>query len=69
MYRVRRLMLQVESADVKQVMITCKSRFYIQLPQYLTKDKQQDAIEQALMSCKTRSRFTGHQAFRQSLGK
>jgi predicted metal-dependent hydrolase len=52
MYRGRRLMLQVEPADVEQVMITCKSRFYIQVPQHLTTDKQQDAIEQALIAWK-----------------
>ena len=52
MYRGRRLMLQVESADVEQVMITCKSRFYIQVPHHLTKDQQQDAIEQALIAWK-----------------
>ncbi len=45
-------MLQVESADVEQVMITCKSRFYIQVPQQLSKNEQQDAIEQALIAWK-----------------
>ncbi|MBC1236729.1 hypothetical protein GNE10_06250 [Nostoc sp. 2RC] len=52
MYRGRYLMLQVESADVEQVMITCKSRFYIQVPQQLSKNEQQDAIEQALIAWK-----------------
>ncbi|MGB3205788.1 MAG: SprT family zinc-dependent metalloprotease [Crinalium sp.] len=52
MYRGRRLMLQVESKDVEQVMITCKSRFYIQVPGYLTDDQKQDAIEQALIAWK-----------------
>jgi len=52
MYRGRRLMLQVESADVEQVMISCKSRFYIQLPHHLTTDEQQNAIEQALIAWK-----------------
>lgn len=32
--------------------ITCKSRFYIQVPQQLSKDEQQDAIEQALITWK-----------------
>ncbi|WP_242048511.1 MULTISPECIES: hypothetical protein [Nostocales] len=33
-------------------MITCKSRFYIQVPQHLTTDEQQNAIEQALITWK-----------------
>jgi predicted metal-dependent hydrolase len=52
MYRGRHLMLQVESADVEQVVISCKSRFYIQVPQQLSKDEQEDAIEQALIAWK-----------------
>ena len=52
MYRGRRLMLQVESADVEQVMITCKSHFYIQVAHHLTTDKQQDGIEQAMIAWK-----------------
>ncbi|MBD2491718.1 M48 family metallopeptidase [Aulosira sp. FACHB-615] len=52
MYRGRRLMLQVESADVKQVIVTCKGRFYIQVPYNLTKHEQQNAIEQALINWK-----------------
>ncbi|BAZ32263.1 hypothetical protein NIES4074_47650 [Cylindrospermum sp. NIES-4074] len=52
MYRGRRLTLQVESADVEQVRITCKSRFYIQVPQQLSEDEQQKAIEQALITWK-----------------
>ncbi|AFZ23726.1 putative metal-dependent hydrolase [Cylindrospermum stagnale PCC 7417] len=52
MYRGRSLMLQIESADVKQVMITCKSRFYIQVPQQLTQIQQQEAIELALITWK-----------------
>ncbi|WP_414569418.1 M48 family metallopeptidase [Nostoc sp. CCY 9925] len=52
MYRGRRLMLRVEPADVEQVIITCKSRFYIQVPQHLSRDQQQDAIEQGLIAWK-----------------
>ncbi|MBE8989439.1 M48 family metallopeptidase [Nostoc sp. LEGE 12450] len=48
MYRGRRLMLQVESADVEQVTIACRSRFFIQVPHQLARDEREDAIEQAL---------------------
>jgi hypothetical protein len=51
-YRGRRLMLQVEEADVERVIITCKSRFYIQVPRHLTPDEKQDAIEQAFIAWK-----------------
>nr|WP_292792516.1 YgjP-like metallopeptidase domain-containing protein [Nostoc sp. NMS7] len=48
MYRGRRLMLQIESADVEQVIIACRSRFLIQVPYQLAGDEREDAIEQAL---------------------
>ena len=51
-YRGRRLMLQVEEADVERVIITCKSRFHIQVPRHLTPDEKQDAIERAFVSWK-----------------
>lgn len=44
LYRGRRLMLQIEDADVEQVTIACKSRFYVQVPHLLMGDDRQDAI-------------------------
>ncbi|MHC5721077.1 MAG: YgjP-like metallopeptidase domain-containing protein, partial [Nostoc sp.] len=52
MYRGRRLMLQVESADVEQVTIACRSRFYVQVPHQLAGHEREDAIEQALTNWK-----------------
>ncbi len=45
-------MLQVESADVEQVTIACKSRFFIQVPHQLAGDEREDAIEQVLANWK-----------------
>jgi hypothetical protein len=45
-------MLQIEEADVERVTITCKSRFHIQVPHYLTGDARQEAIEQAFVEWK-----------------
>jgi hypothetical protein len=45
-------MLQIEEADVERVTITCKSRFHIQVPCYLTGDARQEAIEQAFVEWK-----------------
>ncbi|MHC0067540.1 M48 family metallopeptidase [Nostoc sp. UIC 10890] len=52
MYRGRRLMLQLESADVEQVTIACRSRFFIQVPHQLAGNEREDAIEQALTNWK-----------------
>ena len=52
MYRGRRLMLQIKEADVERVTITCKSRFHIQVPRYLTGEARQEAIEQAFVEWK-----------------
>jgi hypothetical protein len=52
MYRDRRLMLQIEEADVERVTITCRSRFHIQVPCYLTGEARQEAIEQAFVDWK-----------------
>ncbi|MBD2001726.1 YgjP-like metallopeptidase domain-containing protein [Funiculus sociatus] len=52
MYRGRRLMLQIEEADVERVTITYKSRFHIQVPRYLAGDARQEAIEQAFVEWK-----------------
>jgi hypothetical protein len=52
MYRGRRLMLQIEEADVERVTITCKSRFHIQVPRHVTGDARQEAIEQAFVDWK-----------------
>jgi len=48
LYRGRRLMLQVEPAAIKDVSITCKSRFHIQVPRNLEGDARQQAIATAL---------------------
>jgi hypothetical protein len=45
-------MLQIEEVDVERVTITCKSRFHIQVPRYLTGDARQEAIEQAFVDWK-----------------
>jgi hypothetical protein len=45
-------MLQIESADVEQVTIACRSRFYIQVPHQLAGHEREDAIEQALINWK-----------------
>ena len=52
MYRGRRLMLHIEEADVERVTITCKSRFHILVPCYLTGEVRQEAIEQAFVEWK-----------------
>lgn len=44
LYRGRRLMLQIEAADVEQVTITCKSRFYVQVPLRLTGEERESEI-------------------------
>ncbi|MBD2181875.1 M48 family metallopeptidase [Planktothrix sp. FACHB-1355] len=43
-YRGRRLLLKVENADVDEVVITCKSSFYVQVPRYLTETERHCAI-------------------------
>ncbi len=47
-YRGRRLMLQIESADIDQVTIACKSRFHIRVPFSLANDDREAAIAVAL---------------------
>ncbi len=44
--------MQIEEADVERVTITCKSRFNILVPRYLTGDARQEAIEQAFVDWK-----------------
>lgn len=52
MYRGCRLMLQIEEADVERVTISCRSRFHIKVPRYLTGEVRQEAIEQAFVEWK-----------------
>lgn len=48
LYRGRLLMLHVEPADIKDVSITCKSRFHIQVPLNLEGEARQQVIATAL---------------------
>lgn len=47
-YRGRRLLLKIENADVDEVVITCKSSFYVQVPRHLTETERHCAIEKAV---------------------
>jgi predicted metal-dependent hydrolase len=48
LYRGRRLMLSIKPSDISEIIITCKSRFHIQIPLHLVESDREAAVATAL---------------------